>query len=136
MSTTKANKKIFDFAYHFSKIAKEEKWVPRYDIESDSFSLTVPMLPIDARIKYFDDEVALYITKNNDVKGIFIEYFKSNFVEHHKDFRSLLKDIKSKKRTEKNLIELKKSKVKEVVSEFEEIIQESLIESIEFKPAI
>lgn len=130
----KENKKVFDFAYNFSKIVKKEGWISRYDIESDSLSLTVPKLPNDARIKYFGDEVAFYITKDNDIKGVFIEYFKSNFVKHHNDFKELLKDVEKKKQEEKNLIELNKNKMKKVISRFEKIIKDSLVESIEFKP--
>lgn len=131
----KENKKIFDFAYNFNEIVKKEKWVSRYDIESDSLSLTVSKLPNDARIKYFGDEVAFYLNKDNDVKGIFIEYFKSNFIEHHKDFKELLRGIEKKKQEEKTLIELKKNKMKKLIPNLEEIIQKSLVENIEFKPA-
>lgn len=129
-------KKILDFAYNFSEIVKKGNWVSRYDIESDSFSLAVPQLPDDARIKYFNDEVAFYITQNNDIKGIFVEYFRSNFVKHHKDFKELLKDVKQKKEDEGVLIELEKNKVNRVISKFEEIIQESLAKNVKFEPAI
>lgn len=138
MTTIQAeeNKKILDFAYNFSEIAKKGNWVSRYDIESDSFSLTVPQLPNDARIKYFNDEVAFYITQNDDIKGIFVEYFRSNFVKHHKDFKELLKDVKQKKEDEGILIELEKNKVNKVISKFEEVIQESLAKNVKFEPAI
>lgn len=130
------NKKILDFAYNFSEIVKKENWVSRYDIESDSFSLTVPQLPNDARIKYFNDEVAFYITQNNDIKGIFVEYFRSNFVKHHKDFKELLKDVKQKKEDEGVLIELERNKVNKVISNFEDVIQKSLAKNVKFEPAI
>jgi len=131
------NKKIFDFAYSFKKIIKKERWVPRYDIESDSLSMTVSKLPNDARIKYFgNNEIAFYLTKNNDIKGIFIEYFKSNFIEHHKEFKGLIEDIKEKDKTEESLIELKRNKINKVVPEFEEIIQESLTENVKFESII
>jgi len=131
----KENKKIFDFAYQFSETVRKEKWMSRYDIESDSLSLTVPELPDDARIKYFGDEVAFYVTKNNDIKGIFIEYFKSNFIKHHKGFGELLEDGGKEKREEKTLIKLSKSRMKNVISSLEQILQESLVENIEFKSA-
>ena len=68
---TNEKKKILDFVYGFSEIAKKESWVPRYDAESDSLSVTVSKLSSDARIKYFDDEVAFYISKNG-IEGIFV----------------------------------------------------------------
>lgn len=131
--TTKETKKILDFAYSFKEIVKKEKWIPRYDIESDSLSLTVSNLPHDARIKYFGSEVAFYLTKNNNIKGIFIEYFKSNFIKHHKELRGLLGDIEQKEKTD-TFIKLKETKMDKVIPEIEETIQESLAESIKFEP--
>lgn len=131
-TTIQTNKRILDFAYNFKEIVKKEKWVSRYDIESDSLSLTVSKLPNDARIKYFDNEVAFYFTKNNNIKGIFIEYFKSNFIKHHKELKGLLKDTKQKEKTD-TLIELKKTEMNEVIPEIEETIQESLAENIQFQ---
>ncbi|OGZ33771.1 MAG: hypothetical protein A3I88_02990 [Candidatus Portnoybacteria bacterium RIFCSPLOWO2_12_FULL_39_9] len=136
-TTLKNNKKILDFIYHFNKIARGEKWVSRYDIESDSLSFTVPKLPDDARIKYLGDEVAFYLTKDSNIKGIFIEYFKSNFIKHHKDFRQLLKDIEKKKEMKTTLVELKSNKMKKVIVELEEIMRESLIKNIKLvEPAV
>ena len=126
------NKKILDFAYNFKKIIKAEKWVPRYDIDSDSLSFTVSRLPNDARLKYFDDEIALYWSKKNNIKGIFIEYFKSNFIKHHKDIKNLLKNIKQK--DDDALIKLKKAEINKAIPEIEETIQESIAESLKFKP--
>lgn len=131
---TKENRKILDFAYNFSEIVKKERWISRYDVESDSFSLTTSRLPNNARIKYYGDEVAFYVTPNNDVKGIFVEYFKSNFIKHHKDFKKLLEDAVKEKETTKTLVGLKKSKINKMASELEDIIQESLAENIKIEP--
>lgn len=131
---TKENKKILDFAYNFSNVVKRERWVSRYDVESDSFFLTAPKLPNNARIKYYSDEVAFYVTPSNDVRGIFVEYFKSNFIKHHKDFKKLLEDVAKEKEATKTLIELKKSKVNKMAPEFEDIIQESLAENVKIEP--
>ncbi len=56
----KEKKQIFDFVYNLSAIADKEDWVFRYDPESDELSVTVPKLSKDARIRYVNDEIALY----------------------------------------------------------------------------
>lgn len=128
MTTTATNnRKISDFAYNFEDIVKKEHWVSRYDIESDSLSFTVPKLSNDVKLKYLDDEMAFYFNKNKDIKGIFIEYFKSNFVKHHKDFKQLLKNVDKKKNSKETLVELSKDPSStKVIMEFEGIIKDSL----------
>ena len=81
--------------------------------------------------------MAFYLTKDSNIKGIFIEYFKSNFIKHHKDFRQLLKDIEKKKEMKTTLVELKSNKMKKVIVELEEIMRESLIKNIKLvEPAV
>jgi len=71
----KEKKEVVNFVCNFSNVVKKKNWVPRYDTETDSFSFTVNRLPNDARIKYIGDEVAVYITKDNKVQGIFYRIF-------------------------------------------------------------
>jgi hypothetical protein len=81
---------ISNFLSNFSIKAIEEGWVPRYDKETDSLSFSVKEIPDNTSIKYFEfdnlckDELAFYVTPKNEIKGIFIEYYKSNFLKHHK----------------------------------------------------
>jgi len=133
MLTAKSNnKKVIDFACNFSEIVKKENWVSRYDVETDAFYFSVKKLPNDARLQYFGDEIAFYITKDNKIKGIFIEYFKSNFIKHcqdAKDIKNLLKDIEKEKKLDQSLIECKNIKrMNDIISELEEAIQESVVE--------
>ncbi|MBU1180111.1 hypothetical protein KJ885_04155 [Patescibacteria group bacterium] len=125
-SKIQEKKQLFDFTYNFNEIIKKEKWVPRYDIEADSFSFSVPKLPDDARLKYFGDEFAFYISGGNKIRGIFIEYFNSNFTKHNKDFRKLTAGIQ--KGSEKALVKIKKDKItKKIISGFSESMKESLL---------
>lgn len=119
-------KNILDFARNLSGIIKEQKWISHYDTESDSFVIRNPHLSEDSRKKYFNDEFAFYVNKKSQVEGIFIEYFISNFISHHKDFKFIIKDFKNKK---ENLmvIELKKSEIKKITPELESVIINSLV---------
>jgi len=134
-STTKENKRVLDLAYNLEKQVKKRNWVSRYDSETDSFSLCVSKLPNDARIKYFGDEVAFYMTKDKKIKGIFIEYFKSNFVKHHKELneiKKLLKGTEEEKKKETVLFELKKKKIEKIIPRLEEAVKLALIKDMEF----
>ena len=129
-TTTQKNKKFLNFVYNFDETVKEKNWIPRYDIESDALSFTVPKLSKDARIKYFDDEIAFYLTRNNNIEGIFIEYFKKNFIKHHEGFDNLLKNIKQ---DDEVVLELNKNKINKVIPKFEDIIQTAVAKNTEIK---
>lgn len=124
-TTLEEKKNILNFAQNLSGIVKDEKWISKYDTENDSFAMRVPDLSKDSHKKYFNDEVAFYLNKKSEVEGIFIEYFMSNFVIHHKDFKSVVKNLRTRKK--KLVVELKKSDVNKIAPELESVIINSLI---------
>ncbi len=127
-TSTRNNKNLLDLSANLRGFVEKHKWVTRYDTESDSFSVTKPRLSRDARIKYFDDEIGLYITKNNDVEGIFVEYFSSNFIKHHKDLKTVLDSVRGKKN--EGLVELSREKVKKIAPDLERAIRDTLAENL------
>lgn len=128
MNTSDKKKKILDFIAHFSEIAKKEGWISHYDAESDSFAIRMPKLSVDARKEYVNDEFAFYLTPKSNVEGIFIEYFVSNFVAHHKDFQKVAEELKRDNEAERAaIIELKKDEMKKIVPELQEALINSLI---------
>ena len=130
----KKKKEFLDLASDFSAFAETHNWISRYDVESDALSVTVPRLSDDARIKYFNDEIAFYITKNRKIEGIFIEYFKSNFLKHHKDSVGILRGADIRDDQEKSLIELSVGKMKKIAPALEEAIRMSLAERLNLNP--
>lgn len=129
-ATLDEKKNILEFAGNFSNIVREGHWISHYDADSDSFTIRAPKLSKDSRKKYFADEYAFYLNNKNGVEGLFIEYFVSNFVSHHKDFKSVLKELK--KKDDKAIVELNKSEVNKISSELESIIVNSLIPNESF----
>lgn len=119
------NKKILDFIFKFQERVKKDGWVPSYDPEADSLAYRVEKLPADTRKKYFGEEIAFYLTPNSDVKGIFIEYYLSNFLEHQKELEELKKEVEQRIKKDGNLIKLNRAKVKKSLPVLESILQES-----------
>lgn len=127
MTTTKEKKELLDLASDLTGFVKKRGWIPLYDIESDALSVTVPKLSKDARIQYFDKEVAFYVTKDKKIEGLFLEYFKSNFVKHHQKLKLMMKDLE-KKAGDSALVKLDKEKVEKIAPDLEEAIKLSLAE--------
>ncbi|MEK7576209.1 MAG: hypothetical protein AAB482_00805 [Patescibacteria group bacterium] len=119
-------KKILNFISNFSDIVKKENWISRYDADNDSFAMRIPTLSRNARKRYVNEEFAFYVNDNNDVEGVFIEYFVSNFISHHKDFKNVAKEIKSQKK-EEGLVELKKSETNKIAPGLEAVIIDSFV---------
>jgi len=132
-TVVQSNKKIIDFLYNFGNIVKKEKWTPRYDRDTDSLSFTVPELSDSSRISYLDDEIAFYFNKDKEIEGVFIEYFTSNFIKHHKEMKKVIKDIKERGGKEEALIKIEIVKDKDVLPKFEEIIKTSILENCQFQ---
>lgn len=128
MSAVVNKKKIVDFISRFSEVAKKERWISDYDTDDDSLAIRTPRLSADSRKQYVNDEFAFYLNRRGDVEGIFIEYFVSNFVAHHKDFKGVAAELKREGKEEnKAIIELKRNEVKRIVPELQEVIINSLI---------
>lgn len=128
MPTMLDKKKILDFATSFSEIAKREKWVSHYDSDSDSFAIRTPKLSESARKTYINDEFAFYLNDKSRVEGVFIEYFTTNFVAHHKkDFKGIVKELKNQEGENGGVIELTQRETKKLTPELEGIIINSLI---------
>ncbi len=135
--TTRDKKEFLDLATDFDGFVKEHGWVSRYDTESDAFSVTTPKLSDSARIKYFDDEVAFYITKDNKVEGIFLEYFKANFVKHHKkakEIKKVLDDLEEKNKTDDTLVKVDINQVEKIAPDLQEAIKLSLANRLNLSP--
>ncbi len=130
------SRKLLDFAYTFRDRISKEGWVPRYDLETDEFSFTIPKLSADARVKYIDNEIAFYVTPSQNIEGVFIEYFRNNFIQHHKKLAPALESVDERKLSdddveEDSIIELTSKQAKSVISELEEIMKYSLAEKMD-----
>lgn len=125
------NRELIDLASNLQGFIHKNGWVSRYDLESDAFSITAPNLSEDARIRYFDDEIALYVTNDNKIEGIFMEYFKSNFVQHHQDLKPVLEKIeKEEGKQETGLVQLGKDKIQKIAPDIQEALKMLLAEKL------
>lgn len=128
---------LVKFLNTFSSIAQKERWISRYDKESDSLSFSVKNLPSNARLSYpaighNDSDFALYVTPENKIKGIFIEYYQSNFLKHHKNAQATSsKILAGKKMGGKDLVELKQKTVNQKMAlELQKVIKQELSTSL------
>ena len=128
------NKSLLCFAAIFKDVVKNDKWVSRYDSESDSLSFTTKKLPDDSRLHYFNDEFAVYISESSKkINGLFIEYFMSNFLSHQKEFKEIKTIISKDVKDKEGIQEIKNIENNKFVEKFQKIMLESIAKDISFK---
>lgn len=139
MTTIEEKKQLLDLATNFNDFIKKHGWVSRYDTESDAFSITIPKLSDDARIQYFDNEIAFYMTKDNKLEGVFIEYFKTNFIKHHKNSEKMdgvLDALEKKQKKEETLIKVDTKQINKIAPDLEDAIKLSLASRLNLTPCV
>ena len=135
METTKEKENILDFMYTFPEIVQRKGWISRYDRESDTFSLVSPNLSDSARKEYIDDEFAFYFNKKREIEGIFVEYFRTNFLSHHKKVRDLLRSIYDTGSAGSDLIKIDKKHIRKFAPELQSVMKNSILAHVEFRAA-
>jgi hypothetical protein len=68
-------------------IAKKKKWTFSYDEELDTFYFSPKKIASGFSLFSLSDEFSVYVDKNSNFGGIFIEYYKSNMTTHDKKFK-------------------------------------------------
>jgi len=79
------------------EIAAREKWIYFYEKMLDHLYFTPETIKSDHFLYSISDELSVYIDKNSNLKGIFIEYFKTNLISHEKELEGLLRSFKEKR---------------------------------------
>ncbi|MBI4033564.1 hypothetical protein HY379_01055 [Candidatus Saccharibacteria bacterium] len=72
------------------KIAKKENWQLDYDAKLDELTFGKAVMPKDSFLVNIGKEINLFLTPSSHVRGIFIEYFATNYLEHNVDFKPIL----------------------------------------------
>lgn len=72
------------------KTAKSEKWLFTYDPSEGSFYYSPRQIDRQAELFQVNEEFAIYLDKKTKApKGVMVEYYKVNFLEHHPEFKLL-----------------------------------------------
>lgn len=81
------------------EMAKEHDWKFTYLDDVDQFFYAPAIIPDNSFIYSFNDEYSVYVDKDSNIQGIFVEYFKTNLTEHEKSFKQFFKVAEGKATT-------------------------------------
>src|SRR5262249_26530361 len=71
-------------------------WSYSYFTDTDELYFSPPQIPKNTFLHSISNEFSVYLDKDSNVHGLFIEYFKTNFLEHEAEFAGLSKLLTSK----------------------------------------
>lgn len=76
------------------KAAKKEKWFFTFDKEEGTLYYSPKRVDRNAELYQVNDEFAVYLNKKTKApKGVMVEYYRANFLKHHKEFQPLFKAV-------------------------------------------
>ncbi len=73
-------------------IGQKEHWSLRLERDEDTLFYSAKVIPKGSKLYSVNDEFSLYIYNRRPV-GLVIDYFETNFNEHHNELRELAKNI-------------------------------------------
>jgi hypothetical protein len=126
-------KNLVKLASNFSRLIEEKKWVLKYEADLDALAIVPKKLPNDARLNYVNKEFAVYLCNDKSIAGMYIEYFRKNYLNHNSKLKGKLsEDFGSVKFQEDDLVEIKQKDTKTLIPELENELQKYLAQSIKF----
>lgn len=112
MNKKQKRQKLIKALLNLPKTAEEQNWSLYYDKELDNLYFSPQTIPEGSILENINKEIAVYVTPELNVAGIFIEYFSKNFVKHKKSYGGLLELLKKGDETIKEIDKRKIEKAK------------------------
>ncbi len=78
------------------KIAERKNWLYSYDEDTDSLYYSPEKIDNQFSLFALNDEFSVYLDKDSNIGGIFIEYYKANLTSHDDKFAEF-KDLFTQK---------------------------------------
>ena len=91
-------KKLKEAVQKIPTYAKKEGWVLTLDQDEGSLFYSPRFIPAKSELFQITDEYALYVDKQFNPRGVMIEYFMGNFLQHHRGLQELSKKVFNAKR--------------------------------------
>ena len=82
-------------------VAERDAWSLTLDKEEGSLFYAPKVIPTGSQLHQITDEYALYFDADRNPQGVVVDYYRANFLKHHKSFKQVSFDVFGKTETEK-----------------------------------
>jgi hypothetical protein len=86
-----------------------KKWTLTYSPEVDQLFYGLAKIPKGSFLYQINDEINLYVDKNSYVSGMFVEYFRNNYLEHNEELKPILDVLEGKKNQNDGIKEIERT---------------------------
>lgn len=107
-------------------ISKKKKWKFFYDSELDNLYLTPNLVKKDCVLYSVNDEFSVYVDKDSNIGGVFVQYFKTNLGSHDSRFKQF-NDLFTVSNDGLETVSQKKEKKAEIL---EELLKAEMLSSL------
>lgn len=127
---------LLQMASNLNKASKG--WVVDYDPETDSLSFSEKNLGEDTKINYLDQEIAVYISPDSQIRGVFIEYATKNYLSHNKKLDSFKKKLAriSKEQKSNDFVRINKSDAETFIFAIQEEVKDFVLDNLTFSKSV
>ena len=85
------------------------KWSLTYTPDVDQLFYGLPKIPKGSFLFQVNDEINLYVDKNSRISGMFVEYFRNNYLEHNEDLKPVLDVLEGDSTQSEGIKEIERS---------------------------
>lgn len=109
-------------------IAEKDKWVFTLDSDEGSLFYAPTVIPSNSKLHQVTDEYAVYLNDKLVPQGVVVEYYKANFLKHHKVFTKVSgKLFESSNSNNKDVVVVDPKPSNEQATIFKALFETSLI---------
>lgn len=108
-------------------VARSEGWIFTLDSDDGTFFYSPRVIPTQAELYQVTDEFAIYLDRDLKPRGVMIEYYDHNFIEHHPEIKKLSEELFKETDDETIIINPSASRTSKQVKKFQEVLQSTIL---------
>jgi hypothetical protein len=85
-----------------NNLAKEKNWKYSYDSQLDSLYFSPSKIQPHYSLFSINDELSVYVDRDSNIGGVFIEYYKSNLTSHDEKYKTFANLFTNRRQLPKN----------------------------------
>ena len=104
MEKTMNKEKIIEAVKNIPIVAEKNGWSIAFDQDEGTLFYAPKNIPSNSELHQVTDEYAIYLDDNSNPNGVVVEYFRANFLKHHKLFKDVATKVFGDDKSDKNVI--------------------------------
>lgn len=138
MELTINNAQLIDAVKNIPIVAETDNWAITLDREEGSLFYAPKIIPTGSQLHQITDEYAIYFDSNRNPQGVVVDYYRANFLKHHKSFDQVSSDVFGENGNEDRVVTFDSNELKENgrADIFRALLESTLIKEAGMNPVL